>query len=223
MNGSGTSRVGGKCVINVLVFLVAVEFSHIQGHRQKSVKGLGSSVVGQFGRKVGASNGQFERCVLDAKAYEPGFELIRGISVEAGARFPVDTGVGVLQFGLRVANTGGSGSAEGNDDLSAEVVGVQEGKDYAGKFTVPDGEAQEHNIVVGAGKGSVDGRTNRCGAILLLISAGGRVVIVAVVAGIGFRGSDLVSVGSEDIGHRFCDGFGGVGEGEVGYQNFLRA
>ena len=141
MNGSGTSRVGGKCGINVLVFLVAVEFGHIEGHRHKGVEGLSGGVVGQFGGEIGAGNAHFERRILDAEAREPCFELVRGIAVEAGSGFPVDAGVGVLQFGLRVADAGRTRGAEGNDCLSAKVVGVKEGKDYAGDFSVPDGEA----------------------------------------------------------------------------------
>ena len=183
MNGSGTSRVGGKCGINVLVFLVAVEFGHIEGHRHKGVEGLSGGVVGQFGCEIGAGNGHFERRILDAEAREPCFELVRGIAVEAGAGLPIDVGVCALQFCLGCTDTGGSAGAEGDDGLSAEVVGVQEGED----------------------------------------DAGGGVVIVAVIAGIGFRRGDLVGIGPEDIGYRIGNSFCSVGEGEVGYEGSLGA
>lgn len=184
---------------------------------------MGSGVVGQFGNEIGSANGQFERSLLDAKACEPGFELVRGIAVETGAVFPVDDGVSVLQFGLRIADSGGSGGAEGNDGFSTEVVGVKEGEEYARDFSVPDGEAQGHNVVVGAGERGIDGRTGRSGTVLLLIGAGGRVAVIVVIACVGFCGGDLVSVGPEDIGHGIGNSLGGVGEGEVGYEDFLRA
>ena len=83
MDGSGAGGVGGKSGVQVLVLLVAVEFGHIEGHRQKGVEGLSGGVVGQFSREVGAPDGEFEGCVLDAQSCQPGFKLVIGVAVEA--------------------------------------------------------------------------------------------------------------------------------------------
>lgn len=83
VDGHGAGSVGGKCGIKVFVFLVAVEFSHVQCHRQKSIEGLCGGVVGQFGSEIGSANGEFEGRVLDAQSCQPGFKLVIGVAVEA--------------------------------------------------------------------------------------------------------------------------------------------
>ena len=128
-----------------------------------------------------------------------------------------------MKLGLRGADAGGAGGAEGDDSLSAEVVPVQEGQDHARNLSIPDREADQHDVIIGIGKRGVDLGTGGSGPILLLIGTGRFVIVVAVVARVGFGRGDLVEVRAQDAGHGFGDALGRIGEGEVGDEDLLRA
>lgn len=155
-----------------MVFFVAVQFGHVQGHGQEGVEGLGGGIVGQFGGEDGVSDGQLERSVLDSQSCQPGFQPVCGVAVQPGAGLPIDVGIGVLKLGLGGADAGGAGGAEGDDGLSAEVVRVQEGQDHARNLSIPDREADQHDVIIGIGKGGVDPGAGGSGSILLLIGTG---------------------------------------------------
>ena len=142
-----------------------------------------------------------------------------GSAGKAGALLPVCIGGEAVQVVVAGADAAGMGGAEGYDGLAGEIIGLQEGGNDLGRLAVPDGVAQQNDLIprhilyapVNGGAG--------VRVVPLHLGAAVRVCVVQVLVGIRVLRDDLIEVGVQNIRRILRQRPGGPGGGEVGHQN----
>ena len=100
-----------------------------------------------------------------------------------------------MQVGVALANTAAVGGAEGDDGFAGEIPAFQKCADNAGRLTMPNGVAQQNDVIIC----KVWDRTGQsrpgAGVVLLLSRPAVSVGVIKIFAGIGFFRLDFVEIG----------------------------